>query len=174
MLGIAEVHLDISGHGEAFVPGHLRSPIPCQRLIELLRQFGGVFDECIGDRLAILAGYPDQHNVTCLAFDERRNLAAAAAAQQITFPVAGYRTVFNASGAFADRYCVPNPAVIVRLLCVMARTAHGPGAPQVLQQLLLQGTTGLYEESAIDGLVRHVVVLVVWIHPPEPSGNLLR
>jgi hypothetical protein len=51
--------------------------------------------------------------------------------------------------------------VIIRLLCVTARTAHSPGAPQVLQQLLLQGTTGLYEESAIDGLVGHVIVLVV-------------
>jgi hypothetical protein len=43
----------------------------------------------------------------------------------------------------------------------------------VLQQLLLQGTTGLYEEAAIDGLMGHVVVLVVWVRTPEPSGNLL-
>jgi hypothetical protein len=101
----------------------------------------------------ILTGDLHQHHIARLTFDEGRNLAAPAAAQQITFPVTGYRAVFNRGRAFADRHGVADSAAIVRLLRVMAQTAHGPGAPQMLQQPLLQGTTGLDEESAVDGLV---------------------
>ena len=49
-----------------------------QRFIELLRQLAGVSDECIDDRLAILIGYLDEHDVAGLTFDEGRNLAPAA------------------------------------------------------------------------------------------------
>ena len=133
--------------------GHLGSTIPGQRFVEFLRQLASVLDECIDDRLGILAGDLHQHHVARLTFDEGRNLAAPAAAQQITFPVTGYRAVFNCGRAFADRHRVADSAVIVRLQRVMARTAHGSRAPQVLKQLLLQCTTGLDEEAAIDGLV---------------------
>jgi hypothetical protein len=141
-MGIAEINLDISGHGETFAPSHFRWPIPCQRLIELLLQLAGIPD----DRLAILAGDLNQHDLACLAFDKYRNLAAAATAQQIAFPVSRYRAAFNCRGAFADRYGVANPAVIIRLLRVMARTLDSPNTPQVLQQFLRQSTTGQHGE----------------------------
>src|SRR5690349_20998216 len=99
-----------------------------------------MFDESVDDRLAVLAGYLHEHHVACLALDERRNLAVPASAQQITFPVSRYRAVFNCGRTFADRYRVANPAVIICLLRVMARTAHRPGTPQMFQQFLLQGT----------------------------------
>src|ERR1700745_1183253 len=86
---------------------------PCQRSIKFLRQLAGMPDECIDDRLAILAGYLDQHDVTRLTLNEGCNLAAAPTAKQIPFPVARYGPVFNGRRAFADRYRVPNPAVIV-------------------------------------------------------------
>jgi hypothetical protein len=58
-----------------------------------LRQLAGMPDECIDDRLTILAGYLDQHDIACLTLDEGCNLAAATTAQQITFPVARYGPV---------------------------------------------------------------------------------
>ena len=45
-----------------------------------------MFDECINDRFTVLIGYLDQHNVASLTFDESRNLAAGATAQEITIP----------------------------------------------------------------------------------------
>jgi hypothetical protein len=102
MLGVAEVDSDVSGDGDAFVPSHLPSPIPCQRFVEFLRQFAGMFNGRIDDRFAVLASYLHQHDVTCLALDECRNLAAPAAAQKIAFPVARYRAVFNCGWKFAD------------------------------------------------------------------------
>lgn len=41
----------------------------------------------------------------------------------------------------------------IGLLGVVARTSHSPRVPEMLQQLLLQGATGLNEEAAVDGLV---------------------
>jgi hypothetical protein len=87
MLWVAEVDSDVSGDGEAFVPSHLSSPIPCQRFVELLRQFSGMLDERIDDRFTVLAGYLHQHDIACLALDERRNPIAPAAAQRLAFPM---------------------------------------------------------------------------------------
>ena len=44
----------------------------------------------------------------------------------------------------------------------------------MLQQLLLQGTTSLNEETTINRLMRHLAGLVVWVSTLEPSRNLLR
>ena len=56
MLWVAEVDSDVSGDREVFVPSHLRSPIPCQRFVDFLRQIAGMSDERIDDRFAVLAG----------------------------------------------------------------------------------------------------------------------
>src|SRR5258705_13869853 len=93
MLWVAEVDSDVSGDGEAFVPSHLSSPIPCQRFVEFLRQFAGMFDERIDDRFAVLAAYLHQHDIAFLALDECCNLTAPAAAQRMAFPVSRYHPV---------------------------------------------------------------------------------
>lgn len=46
-----------------------------------------------------------------------------------------------------------DPAVVVCFLRVMTGSAHVPAAPQVLQQLLFQSTTGLNIEATIDRFV---------------------
>ena len=43
----------------------------------------------------------------------------------------------------ADRYRTNNAAMIGRLLRVMPRPAHTTATPEMLDQLLLQGATGL-------------------------------
>ena len=67
--------------------------------------------------------------------------------------VPGYGPIFNRGRTLADRHRVNDSAVIFCLLRVMAGTPHDSGAPQMLQQLFLQGATGLNEQAAIDGLV---------------------
>ena len=73
-----------------------------------------------------------------------------------------------------DRYRVLDAPMRGRLLRVTTPAAHRPRAPQVLQQLFLQGTAGLNEEASVDRLVRHLVVLVIWIRVLEPASDLLR
>ena len=84
----------------------------------------------------------------------------------------GYGAIVGGCRAFADRHGTDDPPVDVGLLRVMPRSAHGAGAPQVLEQLLLQCTTRLDEKAAVDRLVRHAMGLVVRIGMLEPSGDL--
>jgi hypothetical protein len=48
MLGVTEIHGNVSGDGEPFVPRHLGAAIPGKRFVELLRKLAGVFDERVG------------------------------------------------------------------------------------------------------------------------------
>lgn len=110
-----------------------------------------MLDQRVDDRLGILVANLYQHHVARLTFDEGRNLSVSATEQQIPLPVTGHGTVFNCGRPFTDRHHLVDSAVSARLQSVMPRTAHGWGAPQMLQQLLLQRTTGPNEEAAIDG-----------------------
>lgn len=95
----------------------------------------------------------NRYHVACMTLNKGCNLAITVSKQQVSLPVTWYRTIFNRGRSFADGYRVNDPAVVVGFLGVMARTAHRARAPQMLQQLFLQGTTGLYEEAAIDCFV---------------------
>lgn len=109
-----------------------------------------------------------------MAFDEGRNLAVAAFTQKVTFPMTWHRPIFSRGRTLADRYRANDPAVIVSLLRVVARTAHDSRAPQMFQQLLFQGASGLNEEAAINGFVWYLECLVARVRTLQPSGDLLR
>ena len=55
----------------------------------------------------------------------------------------------------ADRRGIDDPPMNVSLLGVVPGPTHSAGAPQVLEELLLQGATRLDKEGSIDSLVRH-------------------
>jgi hypothetical protein len=88
-----------------------------------------------------------------LAFDQPCDLAVVSAEHQISFPVTRHGAILGGCGAFADRHGTDDLPVDLGLLRVMPRPTHGAGAPQVLEEFLLQGTTRLDEEGAVDGLV---------------------
>ena len=152
-MGIAEVDLDIRRQCESLVAGHFLTPVPRQRFVKFVRQLASVFDQGVGDGPSIFARELDQHQVARLTFDQRGNLAVVAATQLVTFPVPWYGSIVSRRGPFADGDGIDNPAVIVSLLCVIARATHASRPPQIRQQLLLQSTSGLNIEGAIDGLV---------------------
>lgn len=81
MLTIGEVDLDVRGHAETLVAGHLRASITSQRLVEFLRQLAGVLGQSVDDSLGILARDLHKHHEPGLAFDQRRNLAVGATEQ---------------------------------------------------------------------------------------------
>ena len=134
----------------------------------------GLLDECVHDRFGVLACHSHERDVARLAFHQRRDLAVVTAEEQVALPVARHRPVLCLGRTFADRHRLGDPAMIGRLLRVMARTAHPAGASQVLQQLFLQGTAGLDEECAINRLVGHLARLVLRIRALEPPGHLVR
>ena len=93
----------------------------------LLRQYfpkgtdlSGYSQAKLDDWFRILAANLYQHDIATITLDESRNLAAPIATQQIAFPVTGYRSIFNLGRPLTDRDHIENPAVIVRLLRVMA------------------------------------------------------
>jgi hypothetical protein len=67
--------------------------------------------------------------------------------------VTWYRPVVDRRRPFSDRHGFGNLAVDGRLLSVMPPPTHAARAPQVLQQFLLQGASGLDEQAAVDRFV---------------------
>jgi hypothetical protein len=78
-----------------------------------------VAHQCIHHRLRVLACHLHQHHVASLAFHQRRYLAVGAAKQQVSFPMAWYRSIFDVCRALA-RNGISNLAVHIGLLSVMA------------------------------------------------------
>ena len=103
-LWVTEVDLDVGGHRESLVSVHLRASIPGERFVELLRQLASVLDERVDDRLRVFAFQLHQHHVSRLALDQRRDLAVAAAEDQVSFPMTGHRPILDRSGPLADRH----------------------------------------------------------------------
>src|SRR4030095_1589874 len=98
-----------------------------------------VLEERIYHRFGVLAHYAHEHEVARLALHQGGDLAVVAAEEQVSLPVARHGPVFGLGWTLADRYRLGDPAMVGALLRVMARAAHPASAPQVLQQLFLQG-----------------------------------
>jgi hypothetical protein len=71
----------------------------------------------------------------------------------IRSPSQWHRAILGARSSLADRHGANDLPVGVGLLRVVPRPTHAARASQMLQQLLLQGTTRLNEQAAVDGLV---------------------
>jgi hypothetical protein len=71
-----------------------------------------------------------------LALDQRRDLAVAAAEDQISFPMTRHRPILDRNGPVADRYGIGNLTVDRSLLRVGTRAAHAARASEVIQQLV--------------------------------------
>ena len=112
-----------------------------------------VLDQCVDDGLRVLAWHLNQHHVTRVAFNQSGDLAVIATHDQITFPVARYRTILGFCRAFTDRYRVGDLAQPLAFKTLVPGSAHRSGLAKVLQQLFLQGPAGLDEQALVDRLV---------------------
>ena len=54
---IAEVDIDVGRHSEALVIGKLLTPIPGQRLAELIGQLPGLPDQRLDHRMGVFVGH---------------------------------------------------------------------------------------------------------------------
>src|SRR5215471_16262301 len=133
--------------------GHLLAAVPCQRFIEFVWKLMGVLDERTDDSLGIFAIDLCQHEVARLTLHQRCNLAVLTTEEQIAFPVARYRSVFDGCWPLTDGDSVNDSTMNAGFLRVVSRTAYSSRPSQMRHQLLLQSAAGLYEQTAIDGLV---------------------
>ncbi len=67
--------------------------------------------------------------------------------------MAGHRPVLGLGWPLADRHRTNNAAMIGGLLRVMPGPTHAAATSEMLNQLLLQGATGLDEQRLVDRLV---------------------
>ena len=132
MLRVAEVDLDVGRQGELLMVRHLAAAIPGQRLVEFPGQLAGMANECVDDRLGVLARRPNQHHVTRLSFHQRRDLAVVAAEQQVAFPVTRDGPILSLRGLLADRYGVGDLAQPFALERLVPRTAHRSRLAKIL------------------------------------------
>jgi hypothetical protein len=130
---ITEINTDVDGEGKTFVVRHFFTPVPGQRLVELLRQLASVVDQGINDGFGVFAGNLHQHHITRMALNQGSDLAIGIAEHRIPFPMAGYCPILDGSWPFTNRNCVGDAAVVVRLLRVVPRPAHGARTPQMFQ-----------------------------------------
>ena len=103
-----------------------------ERFVQLPRKLVGLLDQGVDHSFAIFTINLGQHYVACVTLDQRRDMRVTCARDKVTFPVTRHSAIFNRGWPLTDRYRVGDPAVIVRLLCVMARAAHRACAPEML------------------------------------------
>jgi hypothetical protein len=111
---IAEVHFDVGIQTEPLVIRHLLAMIPGQRFVEFPRLLVRMLDECIDHRLGVFAGYPYQHHVTCMTFNQGCDLTVVAADYQVTFPVSWNRSILDCGWSLPYRDCAGNATMCSR------------------------------------------------------------
>src|SRR5450755_607769 len=109
-----------------------------------------------------------------MTLHQRGHVTVACAPEQIAFPMTGNGSVFYFRRSLADRNGVDDLALGVSVNAGVPRAADTPFRAQVLNQLLFQHSTRLYEQAAINRFVGHLHRLVLGILALQPSGNLLR
>src|SRR5207249_541064 len=153
-LWVAEVDLHVRGDAEGLMVRHLHAPIPGERAAKRLGQLGDLFADRRDNGRRLLALHLHQESEPGVALDQRRDVAVAGAGEQIAFPVAGDGPVFDRSWPVSDRHRVDDlPALLPRRRGLL-RTAHPSPAAEMRLQLLLEHSARLYEQAAVDGLVR--------------------
>ena len=74
---------------------HLSAPVPDERVVKLVRQLAGMFDERVDDRLQVLASPASPASRTHLTLNQRRDLAVATFKDQLPFPMTRHRPIFG-------------------------------------------------------------------------------
>src|SRR5262250_2136638 len=83
-------------------------------------------------------------------------------------------TVLHFSGPFAYRDGLRDLSAPVFKDTRLLRPAYAALGSQVVQQFLLQRSTGLNEQASVNGFVGHPHALIIGILGFQPAGNLLR
>src|SRR6266404_5321924 len=101
-LRIAKIYVDFGRQRKATMIRKFLSPVPGQGLIQLLWQLLRLLDERGDCRLGVLTCHLGQHHVTRMTLDQGRDVAVVRPGQQIAFPMARHRPIFNRRRSLTD------------------------------------------------------------------------
>ena len=101
-LRIAEVHLDVGRHREAFVLRHLKAPIPGEGATQLAGQLLHVPGERARHDVAVFGRQLHQHHEARAPLHQGRDLRAWGSAQQVPFPMTRNRSIFGLCRSLAE------------------------------------------------------------------------
>src|SRR5665213_2971850 len=113
--------------------GKLFASVPGQRPVKLARQSLRLLDKRRDDAFRVLVSNLDQHHVARMAFDQRCNIAISRSTDQIAFPMAGNRAIFNRRRSFTNGYDVLDLAEPVPLHAGVPGSTDRAPRPQVLK-----------------------------------------
>ena len=80
----------------------------------------------------------------------------------------------NRRRSLTDGYGIVDLPPSVATLARLPGSTDRPPRPKVLKQLLFKHTACLNKQTAIDGLMRHLMTPTSWMLSLKPFGNLLR
>ena len=88
-----------------------------------------------------------------MALDKRCDITIPRSTDQVAFPMAWHRTIFNRRRSLANGYGILDLAEAVSFHGGVPGSADRAPRPQVLKKLLFQHAARLNEQGAIDRLV---------------------
>src|SRR5271168_1548251 len=150
---IAEVDFHIRGYREGFVFGHLQPAVPGQRASQRCGQPANLPAQCGDDRSRVFAAHLDQGRKTRMPLHQRRDVTVFCATNEIAFPMAGDGAVLDLCGPFPDGDGIYDLTARVFIDTRVLRAANAALGSQVPQQLFLQHSTGLDEQTAVNRFV---------------------
>jgi hypothetical protein len=153
---------------------HLGASVPSQGLIQLSGESLGMLREGRRHGFSILLFYFGQHDIPRLAFDSRRNIAVVGSANEISFPMTGYGTIFYRGWPVTNRDGIRDFPKSLSLQTRMLRSADGSFGSETVLQLLFQDASRLNIQAAIDGFVGHACLFAIRVCSFQPPGDLLR
>src|SRR5579864_6756663 len=109
-----------------------------------------------------------------MTFHQRGDVTVLDAADEVALPMAGNGAVLNFRGPFPDGDGIDDLSTAVSTITRVPRAAYTPLGPKMLNQLLLQHSSRLNKQAAVNGFMGHAHGLVLAIPPLQPSGNLFR
>jgi hypothetical protein len=119
------------------------APVPGQRFIELTRQLLCLLDERGYDRLGVLVGHLCQHHVTGVTLDQGRDIAVLRSGQEIAFPMARHRPIFNRCRPLPDRDDILDLSPSITDETRLFRSTDRALRPKMAEQLFLEHPSGL-------------------------------
>lgn len=159
---VAEIHLHVQRGRDAFVQGELASLVPGQRVPQELGQVLHFPDDGLPDVFGVVpVGQVQEDREPCRAFHERADRAfVGRAADQVAFPMTGYRPVLDFGGPLADHDHGLAETGLARVR-LPVRPALGAPAPQGLDDVLFQFAFGLDVDGLVDRLRAHMHSIII-------------
>src|SRR6202021_1983126 len=99
------------------------------------------------DRLGVFVGHLCQHHVTGMTLDQGRDIAVLRTGQQIAFPMARHRSIFNCCRALTDRDGILDLSPSIAVKTCLFRSTDRALRSKMAKKLFLKHSPSLNKET---------------------------